>query len=56
LAPLPLPPTQRLAGIIRRAGRAPTPAARAFLDALKGFVGDLAERGFADITIGNTGL
>ena len=56
LAPLPLPPTQRLAGIIHRAGRAPTPAARAFLDALKGFVGDLAERGFADITIGNTGL
>lgn len=54
LAPLPLPPSQRLAGVIRRVGIAPTPGARAFLEALKGFVGDLADRGFADITIGNT--
>jgi LysR family transcriptional regulator, pca operon transcriptional activator len=55
LAPLPLPHNQRLAGVIRRVGGAPTPAGRAFLDALKGFVGELAERGFADITIGNSG-
>ncbi len=55
LRPLPLPPSQRLAGVIRRAGAAATPAGRAFLDALSGFVGELAQRGFADITIGNIG-
>jgi LysR family pca operon transcriptional activator len=55
LAPLPLPPSDRLAGVIRRADGAQTPAARAFLDALKGFVNELAQRGFADITIGNSG-
>jgi LysR family pca operon transcriptional activator len=54
LAALPLPPTERLAGIIRPAAKPLPPAARAFVEALKVFVRELAERGFADITIRNS--
>ena len=56
LAPLPIPAAPRLAGIIRPPARPLTPAARAFIDVLVGFVGELAERGLADITIGNIGV
>jgi LysR family pca operon transcriptional activator len=54
LTALPLPPTERLAGVIRPSAKPLPPAARAFVEALKIFVRELAERGFADITIRNS--
>lgn len=54
LVPLPIPPSKRLAGIIRPAGRPLAAPARAFVDALRGFIGELADRGLADITIGDS--
>jgi LysR family pca operon transcriptional activator len=54
LAPLPIQSPVRLAGFIKPGDRPLSPAARAFLDALVGFVRDLAERGLTDITNGNS--
>ncbi len=54
LVPLPLPASVRLAGLIRPAGRSLAGPARAFVQALRGFVEDLASRGLADITIRDT--
>jgi LysR family transcriptional regulator, pca operon transcriptional activator len=54
LVPLPMPPTVRLAGVIHPAGRALAAPARAFVQALRSFVDELAQRGLADITIGNS--
>ncbi|MBV8663131.1 MAG: hypothetical protein JO107_08505 [Hyphomicrobiales bacterium] len=54
LVPLPLPASVRLAGVIRPAGRSLAGPARAFVQALRGFVADLASRGLAEITIGDT--
>jgi LysR family pca operon transcriptional activator len=55
LVPLPIPASERSAGVIRPAGRALGAPARAFVQALRGFVEDLADRGLADITIGDSG-
>jgi LysR family pca operon transcriptional activator len=54
LVPLPIPASVRLAGLIHPPSRALSVPARAFVQALRAFVGDLANRGLADITIGNT--
>jgi LysR family transcriptional regulator, pca operon transcriptional activator len=54
LVPLPMPPSVRLAGLIHPPGRALGAPARAFVQALRGFVEDLADHGLADITIGDT--
>jgi LysR family transcriptional regulator, pca operon transcriptional activator len=54
LVPLPIPASVRLAGLIHPPSRALSAPARAFVQALRAFVGDLANRGLADITIGNT--
>jgi LysR family pca operon transcriptional activator len=53
LVPLPMPPSVRMAGLIHPAGRPSGVPARAFAQTLRGFVEDLANRGFADITNGN---
>jgi LysR family pca operon transcriptional activator len=54
LVPLTMPASVRSAGIIRPAGRALEAPARAFVQILRDFVEDLANRGLADITTGDT--
>jgi LysR family pca operon transcriptional activator len=54
LVPLPIPSPERPAGLIRPRDRAPPPTARVFIEVLRGYVGELAERGLADITIGTS--
>lgn len=55
LDPLPVSAPERLAGVIRPAGRPLPFAARAFVEALRAYVGDLADRGLTDITSSNIG-
>ena len=45
LAPLPIVSPERPAGLIRPRDRAPPPTARIFVDALRAYVDELAERG-----------
>jgi LysR family pca operon transcriptional activator len=55
LVPLPIPSPERPAGLIRPRDRGSPPAARVFIEVLRGYVSELAERGLADITIGTSG-
>jgi hypothetical protein len=40
--------------LIRPRDRAPPPTARVFIEVLRAYVGELAERGLPDITIGTS--
>src|SRR5205823_5656574 len=49
VVPLPIPAPDRPAGLILPRGRAVPPAARAFVECLRAFVTEIAERGITDI-------
>jgi LysR family transcriptional regulator, pca operon transcriptional activator len=54
LVPLPLPPMVRRAGVIWPTERPPGATGLAFVAALRAFVADLAQHGFADIAISDS--
>jgi len=55
VVPLPLPAPPRPAGLILPRGRAPSPAARAFILCLRATLAEVAARGLSAMPIGDTG-
>ena len=54
VVPLPVPAPDRPAGLILRPGRVLPPAGQVFVDCLRAFVAEIAARGIAPITDGNS--